>query len=137
MRKVITLALSVFKYLIALFMLYAGAVTLIAAGSPGESLGLFYENSSVLTMFGLLFFASGGMLLVGKIAKKDRLTGYGLFLTYSCFLFAAIANWVANGFYAASGNLIGALIVGGLYLRWKYHIYYYDRSCVSSESVLP
>lgn len=113
-----------FKYFIALFMMYAGIVTLFVPPTPGTKLDLVYENKIVLVILGTIIFCSGFMLFYGKIRKKRRLQGWGLFMVYNCYLFAGLLNWYALGWSDAWSNLLGAVIVGLLYLRWKYHIYY-------------
>lgn len=118
--------LSGAKYVLAAFMMYAGIATMFLPPQTGSNLGFIYENRWVIASFGVLFFISGLTLFIGKIMKRRRVIGHGLFMVYVCFLFSFILNWVGLSFYAASGNLIGSFIVGALYLRWKYYIYYYQ-----------
>lgn len=125
MRRVISTILSAFKYIIAVFMMVAGIQTMFVETDPLAP-GFIYESRTALVIIGGVFFSSGLTLFVGKLTKMRRVTGHGLFMVYSCFLFATILSWVAFGFAEATGNLIGTLVTGGLYLRWKYHIYYYD-----------
>lgn len=120
------MALSGFKYLISLFMMYAGCVTVAAPPTPGTHLPILYESRPVLIVMGIVIFASGATLFFSKLFKRRKTQGWGLFAIYLCFLFAGIANWYAVGWEGAWSNLIGAAIVGALYLRWKYHIYYYE-----------
>lgn len=122
----VTLALSGFKYLIALFMMYAGVVTVMAPPTPGTQLPLVYESRPVLIVMGIIIFLSGALLFFSKVFKKRKTQGWGLFAIYNCFLFAGFLNWYAVGWEGAWSNLLGAAIVGALYLRWKYHIYYYE-----------
>lgn len=127
LKRVITLALSGFKYFIALFMMYAGIATMFVAPTPGTKLGIIYENKVSLVILGIIIFLSSAALFFGKLFKHHVLQGWGLFAVYNCYLFAGLLNWYAVGWAAAWSNLLGALIVGALYLRWKYHIYYSDR----------
>ena len=94
--------------------------------SSNSNLGFIYESRNALVLLGMFFFASGLTLFIGKIAKIRRIQGYGLFMIYSCFLFACLINWLGYGFDRAWFNMTGALITGALYLRWKYHIYIYE-----------
>jgi len=125
-KRVISWSLSMFKYFIALFMMYAGIATLFLDPTPDTKLGIIYENKVSLVILGIIIFCSGFTLFLGKILKKRRVQGWGLFAIYNCYLFAGLLNWYALGWSAAWSNLLGAVIVGALYLRWKYHIYYYD-----------
>lgn len=125
MRRLVTNSLSAFKYVLGAFMMYAGIVTMFIETDPLEP-GFVYESRLVLASIGTFFFISGLTLFVGKLTKMRRVTGHGLFMVYICFLFATILSWVSFGFVDATGNMIGMLISGALYLRWKYHIYYYD-----------
>lgn len=120
------MALSGFKYFLAGFFMFAGIQTMFLPLEPDTRLGIIYETRPTLVGFVLLFFFSGLSLMVGKLAHLRKLQGWGLFAMYNCYLFAFFLNWYAIDFHAAYRNLIGAIVVGGLYLRWKYHIYYYD-----------
>lgn len=126
MRRAVTNILSAFKYLLGAFMMYAGIVTMFVTPDSGLEPGFVYESRFVLALIGTAFFISGLTLFVGKLTKMRRTTGHGLFMVYSCFLFATLLTLFTYGFMDAVPNLIGMLVSGGLYLRWKYHIYYYD-----------
>lgn len=112
--------LSVFKYLLAAYMMLAGALTPFS-GVEGTKLGFLYSNTYSLTVIGVLIFISGAMLMYGKIRRSKKWTGRGLLWIYLCFLFATILNFVA--FDAAVTywlfNLIFTIITGALWLRWK------------------
>src|ERR1044072_3446923 len=125
LKRVVSFSLSMFKYFIALFMMYAGIATLFLPKTPGTKLDVVYANRFTLVTLGVIIFASGATLFYGKIFKQRRIQGIGLFAVYCCYLFAGVLNWYAIGWDSAWSNLLGAVIVGGLYLRWKYHIYYY------------
>lgn len=118
--------MSALKYVIGAFMMYAGIVTIFADTGLAAEPAFVYESRVALALIGTLFFISGLTLFAGKLTKMRRVTGHGLFAVYNCFLFATLLSWFYFGFVDALGNLIGTLVVGGLYLRWKYHIYYYD-----------
>jgi hypothetical protein len=112
--------LSVFKYIIGGYMMLAGIVTPFGT-DENTSLGWIYSSHYSLTILGIIVFASGAMLVYGKIRKSKKWTGRGLLWIYMCFLFAAILNFVA---YSGDwtywvGNLIAGLITGALWLRWK------------------
>ena len=120
-----TATLHWFKYIVAVFMMYSGvAIMLVDTTEPAP--GFIYNSRSALVVIGIIFFLSGLTLFVGKLTKQRRTIGHGLFMVYLCFLFTTLLSWIAFGFTAALGNIIATLITGGLYLRWKYHIYYYD-----------
>lgn len=129
MKRLVSAALSIFKYIVALFMMYAGAATMFAhAEDDGSRLGWLYESRTTLVILGFIFFLSGAVLLYGKVRKMRKTIGYGLMLVYLCFLFATILTCYGYGFKDAIPNGIGTIITGALYLRWKYHIYYYQPS---------
>jgi hypothetical protein len=127
MRRVISAFLSGFKYLIGVFMMIAGVDTMRAPVDPGSDLGFLYESRVALVIYGIIFFASGLWLVVAKIVHCNRHVGWSLMAIYLCFLYAGILNCAADGMEAGCPNLIAAMILGGLYLRWKYHIFYADR----------
>lgn len=128
MKRLVSGSLSVIKYIIALFMMYAGVMTMLTPPLDKSHLGIVYETRATLVLFGIIFFLSGLTLFVGKIMKWKRWVGHGLYAIYMCFLFATFLNWYGLGFDAAVGNMVGSVIVGALYLRWKYRIYYYEPS---------
>lgn len=106
--------------------MYAGIETMVSPVHIDSKLDIIHENKTSLTIIGCVFFASGLILFIGKICKMKKAQGHGLFAVYNCFLFSFIVNWIGLGFDYAWGNLIASFIVGALYLRWKFHIYYYD-----------
>lgn len=120
-------AISVFKYLIAGYMMLAGAVTTVAEQLPTTGpLGFLYSSRVSLVIIGLLIFTAGAVLLYGKIRKSKRWTGRGLFYVYMCFLFASILNYIAYSGDPTTwvSNLVVAGITGTLYLRWKFKTEY-------------
>jgi uncharacterized integral membrane protein len=126
MLRLFSGAISVFKYLLAIFMMYAGVATMFAHPlDDGSRVGWLYQSRVTLLGLGFIFFASGALLFYGKIRRMRRTIGHGLMAVYLCFLFATIVTWYGYGFKDAIPNGIGTLITGILYLRWKYHIYYY------------
>jgi Mn2+/Fe2+ NRAMP family transporter len=119
--------LSVFKYLLAGYMMLAGVLTPFS-GVEGTKLGFFYSNHISLTILGLIIFVSGAMLMYGKIRKSKRWTGKGLLWIYLCFLFATLANFIAFSadptYWVA--NLIFTIVTALLWLRWKNKTEYID-----------
>lgn len=114
-----------FKYVIAVFMMYAGIATIVAPIEPiSGSLGFIYNTRFFLALFGSTFFLCGLTLFMGKIRKDKTLVGYGLMSIYCCFLFFGITNCVVYGLYGGIGNLIMAAITGALWLRWKFKTAY-------------
>lgn len=111
--------LSGLKYLLALYLMYAGIDTMFGPVADSSDLGLVYETRFTLVIFGIIFFTSGAVLLLGKIFKRMRVIGWGLYAIFLCFLFATILNWVGLGTSHAVGNLVMSILVGLLYLRWK------------------
>lgn len=120
--------LSAFKYLIAVFMMFAGVATAFAPIEPaGADFGWLYESRYALVLYGVTFFLSGLALFWGKIRKSRKWTGIGLLWIYLSFLYAALLNMLVWGIADPSawgGNLIVALVVGGLYLRWRFQTAY-------------
>jgi hypothetical protein len=125
-KRIVSGTLSVIKALIGLYLLIAGAALLFTEPLKPETtdLGIIYENHWSLIVLGIIIALSGLTLFVGEVLRKRRVIGHGLFACYMCLLFAGILNWVGLGWQDAWPNLIAALIVGALYLRWKYRIYY-------------
>lgn len=119
-------ALGAFKYLLSGYMMLAGIVT--SLGPPVDVSGpltFLYTSRISLLLFGLIFFLSGLALLYGKIRKSRRWTGHGLFAIYMCFTFFAALNYVAIGELTSwIGNLIAAVVVGSLWLRWRFKTQY-------------
>ena len=122
--------LSVFQYLLALFMMFAGIATAIGPITPldGE-LGWLYSSRYHLVFYGTTFFVAGFTLFWGKIRKPRKWTGRGLLWIYLSFVFATLMNLLAWGFGmpgAWVGNLLASIIVGALYLRWRFKTEYID-----------
>jgi predicted Na+-dependent transporter len=126
---------SIFKYIVAVYMMLIGLLTPWAASSPDnlERLGWVYTSKWSLVALGLIIFLSGLWLFVGKIRKNRRQTGRGLMAIFCCFLFGAALNSVALGIFDY-GNLIGALIMGLLYLRWRFKTAYIDPNHFRDEA---
>lgn len=120
-------AIGGFKYLIAGYLMLSGAFTAFGPGDPSVSAmhGL-YTNHISLFILGSLIFLSGFTLLVGKLMKSRKWTGRGLFAVYLCYLFATILNFIAYSGDPALwlGNAIGFIVVGALWLRWKFKTEY-------------
>ena len=135
--KITETGISWFKYALAVFMIIEGFLTMCA---PTESvhgaLGFIYSSRISLVILGFIFVVSGSILLYAKIRRSRKWTGRGLLAVYLCFLFATIIQAVAySGVLSAwVGNLLFTMIVGGLYLRWKYKTeyinpnYFYERT---------
>jgi hypothetical protein len=118
--------LGAFKYLIAALMLFEGVETAIGPLRPqGGDLGFIYSNRVSLVCFGVYFFSCGAALLYGKLKKSRRWTGRGLLMTFIAFLFAGILNTMADDRLSAE-NLIAAVVLGGLWLRWRIKTSYID-----------
>lgn len=130
MRRVFNVVLSVFEYLVAAYMIFAGVVTMIIEPDPAVTnfMKLLYGTRTGVIIVGLIIAASGLILLVGKIRKSKKLHGRGLFYTYLCFFFAAILNYIA---YSGDptvwvSNVIMAAIIAALWLRWRLKTEYLD-----------
>lgn len=127
-------ALGAFKYLVAVFMMFAGVLTATGPLHPrGDgSLGFIYASRIALAAFGIWFFVSGAVLFYGKIRKRRLATGWGLLLIFNCFFFSGILNTSAAGFFDY-GNFIAAGIMGALYLRWRFKTAYVNPRHFVSE----
>lgn len=127
MGKILETAISIFKYLLALFMMLAGVLTAIGPLTPMDgALGLIYSTRISLVTFGIIFFLSGAALLYGKIKRCRKWTGWGLMAIYCCFTFATLLNFIAFGVAPSEwlGNAIGMVVVGALWLRWRFKTEY-------------
>lgn len=134
MVRIVHVTLSGLKYVLATFMMYAGATTAFGPIDPYDGRLDWMLNSRIsLMIFGTLFFISGLTLFLGKVLKKYDWTGRGLMMVYLSFLFAALVNTFAIGWNEGSYNFIAAMIVGALYLRWKHHFWYFDAKDVPPE----
>lgn len=111
--------LSALKYLLALYMMYAGVTTIADPQVFDSDLVIIFENRVIITTFGVIFFVSGAILFFAKLFKQMWAVGVGLFLIYTCFLMASILVLIGFGFVDALGNIIVATIVAALYLRWR------------------
>jgi hypothetical protein len=116
--------ISVLTYIIAGFMLLAGVLTPFAKLQPMDgALGYIYNTRISLVCFGIVFFASGAALLYGKIRKNKTWTGNGLLAVFACFTFSAVLETVARN-TPSIGNIIAAIILAILYLRWRFTTVY-------------
>lgn len=105
-----------------------GVGTIFASTTGGGQLGFLYQSRTALVIFGLIFFFSGLAIFAGKLFKKRRLVGWGLMATFACFLFGAILSGIAypNEGTAWIPNFVAALVVGVLYLWWRFKTAYID-----------
>lgn len=118
-KKYLENFLSVVKYLLAGLMILAGIMTAFGPLTPMDgALGFLYSTRASLVMFGIVFFLCGATLLYGKIKRNKKLVGIGLMSIYMCFLFAGLLNAIAGAPWIP--NLAFSIVVGALYLRWKY-----------------
>lgn len=121
-------ALSVFKYIVAGYMMLAGALTTFSPpdSTVQGSMHVIYGVQFSISLIGIIIFLSGLGLMIGKIKKSRRLTGRGLFATYLCFFFATFLNALAyNGDPTTwVSNAIMAIIMALLWLRWKFKTEY-------------
>lgn len=115
--------LGAFKYLVAVYMMVAGVITPFIAAVDTRHFGWVYSSKWSLICLGLIIFLSGLWLFLGKIRKRRKQTGQGLMAVFCCFLFAGMLNSVAFG-ALDSGNFIAALVMGLLYLRWRFKTAY-------------
>lgn len=88
--------------------------------------GYIYSTRITLVAFGIIFFCCGVALLYGKIRKSRKWVGRGLMSIYLCYLFATFLqgfayHWIP-GFWVT--NAIMTVIVGFLFLRWKFQTEY-------------
>lgn len=129
MDKITEQALSAIKYIISVFMMFYGVARAFGPIKPLDGdLGVLYSSRLFLVIMGIIFFASGLVLLLGKINRRKKMVGYGLGLVYLCFLFGTVINGMATDWrFAAWGpNLLCTIIVGVLWLRWKFKTEYVD-----------
>lgn len=119
-------ALGAFKYIVAIFMMVAGVLTPLQDLEHVDSpLGFIYESRAALSIFGVIFFLSGAVLFYGKMMKRKKWTGVGLFSIFACFLFSGILDTVARG-TPSIGNFVCSIIMAALYLRWRFKTAYID-----------
>jgi hypothetical protein len=119
--------IGAFKYVLAGYMMLAGALTTVAPGDPRVqgAMQAIYTSRISLVIIGLVIFLAGLILLIGKIKRSRKLVGRGLWAVYCCFVFATILNFLA--YHDPSywvGNLVMAIVVGALWLRWKFKTEY-------------
>lgn len=126
-RKWSNRLISGLEYFIGAYLVFNGLLTVFA--DPDDSvvglMHILYGTHLGLIIAGLIIAASGLTLLVSKIKKLKKTHGRGLFYVYLCYLFATILNFIAYGGTASwVGNAIGILVVGALWLRWKFKTEY-------------
>lgn len=116
--------LGAFKYILAVGMMVSGVLTPFnGAVDPGGS--WIYSSVVALTIYGIIFFLAGLWLFVGKIRKSRHQTGQGLMAIFCCFIFAISMNASVVGWEALAGsNMVVCVIVGLLYLRWRFKTAY-------------
>ena len=117
-------ALSVFKYLLGIYFMIAGALTPFA-GMETENYSFLFTNVWILTAFGIVIFLSGLTLVIGKWRRSREITGSGLMAVFCCFIFFGVLNSLGLGAFDP-GNFIGAAVAGLLYLRWRFKTAYVD-----------
>lgn len=136
MLKVIDYGLSILKYLIGIFMFVIGLATMFAPITHSVSmLGLLFAYRATWVVCGVTFAASGAWLLYGKLTKNRIATGHGLMAIYLCLVFATVVNGFLTHWLLASwlGNAIFAVVVGLLYLRWKFRVAYIDSNKFATD----
>jgi hypothetical protein len=127
-------AISVFKYLVAVYMMVAGLLTPWFAGVEGvKHLTWIYQSEWSLVTIGIIIFLCGLWLFLGKVRKSRVQTGQGLMAVFCCFLFAGVLNSVALVMFDP-GNFIAAGIMALLYLRWRFKTAYIDPNHFRDEA---
>lgn len=108
--------------------MYAGVITAFGPLTPqGGKLGFLYSSRTALVCFGIWFFITGAMMVYGKIRKDKRWIARALIQMYCCYTFAFVLNGIALGFSDVGswlGNFIGIFVSAGLYLRWRFAMFY-------------
>ena len=115
--------LGAIKYLVGGYFVVAGIATAIGPGDATvTALKPLYTSRISLVTIGTLIALSGLILVLGKVTRSRKWTGRGLFYCYLCYLFAAILNFIAYHYDWTFwlGNLLGAALMGALWLRWKF-----------------
>jgi uncharacterized membrane protein YccC len=137
MRRILNIFISVLEYFIGGYLMFNGGFTIIA--DPDETvvglMHLLYGTHIGLVIAGILVLLSGFTLVMSKIRKSNKWHGRGLFFVYLCYTFATVLNYVAyHGILGLwLGNAIGALVVGILWLRWKFKNDYLNPRHMYSE----
>lgn len=127
MRRSFDTAVTFVQYLIALFMMLAGALTATGPISPHRGrLGFIYSERISLEFFGVVFFLAGLTLFYGLFRRRRLWVGRGLMAIYLCFLFSAALGMVAYGLRPHNwiSNFIASMLIGLLYLRWRFKTAY-------------
>jgi hypothetical protein len=122
--RVVEGTVSVFKYLVAIYMMVAGLATpWIASGVETANHGWLYSSPVSLTIIGTIIFLCGLTLFIGKVRRSKSLIGNGLMACFCCFVFAGVLNSMAFGAFDP-GNFVVAAVMGVLYLRWRFKKFY-------------
>lgn len=125
--RAVSPVLTTVKYILAIFMIIAGVATMCSPITPLDgALGFIYTHRLALIGIGLVFSGSGLGLLIGKLTKNKCLTGRSLMAIFCCFLFASLLQGQAYGwgFHAWIPNAIAAVLVGLLWLWWRFKTHY-------------
>lgn len=119
--------LGAFKYLLGGLTILAGFTTATGPITPLDgALGWLYSSRPPLVLLGIVAALSGGYLILAKLKKSRRHTGRALMTCYLLYTFATLLQMLAAGVTAGIPNLIGAVIFGLLYLRWRFKTAYVD-----------
>lgn len=113
------------KYLVGFYFMLNGALAPFLGGDVTD-LGWLYSHPIPLTIFGIIIFVSGAWLVYGKIRKSRKRIGEGIMATFLCFLFFGVLNTLAYGIAGGGANFIAAVVMGLLYLRWRFKTAYID-----------
>jgi hypothetical protein len=121
--------LKVIKWIIAVTSIVGGLyvmsplLTYSTAAFGAGALAQTIVNPVGIFIFGLLFFASGALLVVGLIWDKKTLRAYGLFANIVLRIYSLFGTWLTIGFLPLSwlSNLAIILIAIVVYLavRWE------------------
>lgn len=121
--------LKVIKWIIAIVSIAGGiyvmspllvySTTNFGAGALAQTIA----NPAGIFIFGLLFFASGALIVVGLIWDKKTLRAYGLFANILLRIYSLIGTWLTVGFlplsWLSNFALIMIAIVVYLAVRWE------------------
>jgi hypothetical protein len=121
--------LKVIKWIIAVTSIIGGLyvmsplLTYSTAAFGAGALAQTIVNPVGIFIFGLLFFASGALLVVGLIWDKKTLRAYGLFANIVLRIYSLFGTWLTVGFLPLSwlSNLAIILIAIVVYfaVRWE------------------
>ena len=130
--------ISAFKYFMGVSLMVNGFTTAFFVEPDNGIVAMewIYHSKITLIIFGFIIFCVGATLFFGKIFKRRKAVGWGLMGAFCSYLFATVVQYIA---YAGAAdawvvNAILTVVMGLLYLRWRFKTAYIDPNHFRDEA---